>query len=173
MEIPTDTKSTITLFDRANSQPQTTFIFNIFTSISSAFSPLMNKSLHAALIKICTAIWNMACLSFTVTTAEMHHLPLCCAQSHHLVSINVQQASMSATGFCQTTPLLPSVSQQQNGTECWWECSASTAIPPKSASDIVSQHNKTGDITFRAALMYGFQAQNHRITQVGGDLKDH
>jgi len=35
----------------------------------------------------------------------------------------------------------------------WWEGSLSTAIPPTSASDIVGQHNKTGGITFRAAIV--------------------
>ena len=32
--------------------------------------------------------------------------------------------------FCQTTPLLPSVSHQQNVMEYWWEGSTSTAVPP-------------------------------------------
>ena len=34
--------------------------------------------------------------------------------------------------FCQTTPLLPSGTWQQNGMECWWEGSTSAAIPPTS-----------------------------------------
>ena len=34
------------------------------------------------------------------------------------------------TPFCQTTPLLPSVTQRQHVTEYWWEGSASAAIPP-------------------------------------------
>ena len=38
--------------------------------------------------------------------------------------------------------LLPSVTQQQHVMEYWWEGSASTAIPPTSASDAVGQHNK-------------------------------
>ena len=46
--------------------------------------------------------------------------------------------------FCQTAPLLPSVMQQQNVMEYCWEGSASTAIPPISASNIVRQHNKIG-----------------------------
>ena len=35
--------------------------------------------------------------------------------------------------------------------EYWWKGSAFTAIPT-STSDVVGQHNKTGGITFRAAL---------------------
>ena len=50
--------------------------------------------------------------------------------------------------FCQTAPLLPSVKQEQNVMEYCWEGSAPTPIPPTSASDVVGQHNKLGDITF-------------------------
>ena len=38
--------------------------------------------------------------------------------------------------------------------EYWWEGSASTAIPPTAASDVVGQHNKIGDIIFRAVLVH-------------------
>jgi len=55
--------------------------------------------------------------------------------------------------FCQTAPLLPSVTHPQNVTECWWKHSASTAIPPTAASDVVSQDNRIGGITFGAALV--------------------
>jgi len=58
--------------------------------------------------------------------------------------------------FYQTTPLLPSVRQQQNGVECWWEGLISTAIPPASASDIIGQHNKIGGFAFRVALIIPF-----------------
>ena len=44
--------------------------------------------------------------------------------------------------FGQTAPLLPSVTQQQNVMEYWWEGSTSTATPQLPASDTVSQHNK-------------------------------
>mgnify|MGYP001857127567 CR=1 FL=1 len=46
------------------------------------------------------------------------------------------------TPFCQTAPLLSSVTQQQNVVECWWKGSASTAIPETPAFDAVGQHNK-------------------------------
>jgi len=51
-----------------------------------------------------------------------------------------------------TTPLLPSVTRQQNITEYCWKGSASTSIPPSSAS-VVSQRNKIGDITWRTSLI--------------------
>jgi len=44
------------------------------------------------------------------------------------------------------TPLLLSVTQQQNIMECWWE--GGTAIPSTSASDVTGQFNKTRSITF-------------------------
>jgi len=53
--------------------------------------------------------------------------------------------------FYQTAPLLPSVEGQQHGMDYRWEGSASTAILPTSASDVMGQHHKIG-ITFRAAL---------------------
>ena len=55
--------------------------------------------------------------------------------------------------LCQTAPLLSSVTRQQNGMEHWQESSTSTAISPSSASAIMDQLNKTGDITFGAALL--------------------
>ena len=39
-----------------------------------------------------------------------------------------------------------------NKTEYWWEGLTSTVVPPPSASDVMGQNNKTGGITFRAAL---------------------
>jgi len=66
----------------------------------------------------------------------------------------VQQHPFASYIFpCQTAPLLLSVTQQQHVMGFWWEGSASTAIPPTSAFAIVGQHNKTGGITFRAALV--------------------
>jgi len=57
------------------------------------------------------------------------------------------------TPFCQTAPLLLSVTQQQHGTEHWWEGSTSTAIPPTLVSEAVGQRHKTEGVTFRAALV--------------------
>lgn len=54
-------KSTITLSDRANSQ-LLNYFFNIVNTISYVFLPVMSKSLHAVLIRICTAVQNLAYL---------------------------------------------------------------------------------------------------------------
>jgi len=51
-------------------------------------------------------------------------------------------------------PLLPSLTWQQNVTKCCWEGSASTAIPPTSASDAAGQHNKMGGTTFGAEFVF-------------------
>ena len=60
------------------------------------------------------------------------------------------------TPFCQTAPLLPSVTQQQNVMEYWWEDSIFTAIHP-SASAVVGYHNTIGGITSGAALVLSFE----------------
>ena len=80
----TTTKSTVTVFARANSQLQNT----IFQHSHSAFLQMTNKSLHAMLIKICVAIWNMARLS-----GHCHHcwntLPSHCAHIHYMYIYNI------------------------------------------------------------------------------------
>jgi len=157
METTTDTNITITLFHIENSQLQNA-IFNIATTISDAFLPAMTKSLYASLSKTCTH-WRWPTVS--ITTSQTQHPPLHCAHSHCLVFINGQQAVSPffpcggiqchtfashafpcQTSFHQTAPLLPSVTQQQNGMEYWWEGSASTAIPPTSTNDNVDQNQK-------------------------------
>jgi len=55
--------------------------------------------------------------------------------------------------FCQTATLLSSVARQKYLTEYWREGSASTAVSPTSASDVVGQLNKIGVINFGAALV--------------------
>ena len=55
--------------------------------------------------------------------------------------------------FFQIAPMLPSVTQQQNVAEHWWEGSAAIIIPPTSASDVRDQYNKIGGIHFGAALV--------------------
>ena len=54
IETTTDTKSTVTLSDREILSYKILF-FNTVTTISWASLPAMNKSLHAALRKICTS----------------------------------------------------------------------------------------------------------------------
>jgi hypothetical protein len=41
----------------------------------------------------------------------------------------------------------------------WREGSTFTAIPPASASNIVGQYNKIGDITFEAHFVYAYKTQ--------------
>ena len=144
METTTDTKSTVTLFNGANYRLWHT-VLQPFTTASCAFLLVMNKSLHAMLIKICTnCAWPSGMwLAFhiPVTTAGTHHPLPHCAHIHYLVSKNFQQASMNVNGrhlfymekfistpffythfqtpFCQTTPLLPSSTWPQNVTEYW------------------------------------------------------
>ena len=56
--------------------------------------------------------------------------------------------------FCQSAPLLPSVTEQQHVMGYWWEGSISNAVPLISTSDVVGQYHKKGGITFRAVLLY-------------------
>ena len=128
----------------------TTLFFNIITTISYAFLPVMNKSLHAVLIKICVAIQNMACLSLCNVSG--------CQWVTFFLHRGIQwhsYAHLWQTPLCQTAPLLPSVAQQQNRIECCWEGSDSTAIPSTSILYVVGQHHKIGGITFGAALTFG------------------
>jgi len=103
--------------------------------------------------------------------------PLTCAHIHCLVSINysitvdecqgvvfflhggnprhtcASDALPCQTPFCQTAPLLPSVTQQQHEIEYCCDGSTSTAIPPTSSSAIMAQHNEIGSIAFGAVLI--------------------
>jgi len=127
----------------------------------------MSKNLHATLIIICPSGGDPLLLSPLLKHTT--HI-------HCLISINVHQASTNVNGhnffphvgiqlqpfasytlpcqmpFCQSTALLPFVAQQQHVMGYWWKGSASTAIPPPSASNVVGQH-KIGGITFEATLI--------------------
>ena len=135
-------KSTITLFDRANSQLQNT-IFQC-----SHYHSLRIFTRHEQQQPACCAHKNLyghpVCLS---TQRPLPH----CAHTHCSVFRNIQQALMNVNGyhffppwgiqwhtfasyalpcqttFCQTAPLLPAVTQQQNIMEHWQEGSISTA----------------------------------------------
>ena len=122
-------------------------------------------------------------------TAEMHHQPLHCAcmfgLHKHSASVSEGQwmpffphrriqlhnfgpyAFPCQVSFCQTAPLLPSVSQQQHVKEYWWEGLTSTAMPPTSVSDVMGQRNKIGGITFGTAL-YNMYVSGH--IEEGEDL---
>ena len=107
----------------------------------------------------------------------MHHSLPHSAHIHCLVSINIQQVSMNVSGchfFCMEkiscTPLLyphfhvrhcfvglPLCCHLRHSNKMpkgyQREGSTSTAIPPASASDVVGHQNKTGGVTFSAALV--------------------
>ena len=90
MEIITDTK--ITLSDRRNSTLQS-IIFQ-HSHHHYAFSPVMNKILHAVFVKICTSRCDLLSLSPLLK----HTTSLCWLVSSTLATINVQQSSMNASG---------------------------------------------------------------------------
>ena len=98
-----------------------TLFFNIITTISHAFLPAMSKSLHAMLIKIC-----MATIWFVLSTASLCLHPLFglhrhsasvneCNGCHFFLHGGIQwqtfasSALLCQTLFCQSAPLLPSV----------------------------------------------------------------
>jgi len=103
----------------------------------------------------------------------MHHLLPHCAHIHSWISINIQWELMNGSGchfcskaclcfrctsvsvpFCQSAALLSSVPQQQHVMGYCWEGSVSTAIPPPSTSDVMSQNNKIEGTTFGVVLIY-------------------
>jgi len=65
--------------------------------------------------------------------------------------------------FCQTAPLVPSVTWQQYLWEYWWKGSPCTAIPLAFTPDVVGQHHKTGNFpsgaTFVKFIIYMVQCQ--------------
>jgi len=127
----------------------------------------MNKGLCAMLTKIFTSQGDPLLL-LSLLKLTIHHLNALSAVQFPSAFTKHQRMSMctifSARRNSVTSSLhmhfhvrrhfvrLPSVKWQQNVMEYWWEDSTSTAIPPSSASDIMSYCNKTEDSTFRAAL---------------------
>ena len=140
--------------------------FNTATTTSDAFTPMMNKSLHAVTLKFCIRgadplFYSTHCLTVFTSTVfvSISIQQVLNVNGCHFFHIEEFNFSMLRTyfhvnmPFCQTAPLLPSVAWQKNAMEYLWECSASTAIP-SSASVIVGHHNKIGDIIFVATLVY-------------------
>ena len=107
------------------------YFFNTVTTISYAFSPVMNKSYsppHCA--------HSAQKLSASVYECQwMQLFPHGGIQFHTFIPHTLPRQAP----LCQTAPLLPSVTWQQNVKEYWWEDSASAAIPPPFASDGISQ----------------------------------
>ena len=137
------------------------------------YSSAMIKSLHATLIKICTRRGDPLLPSPLLKCT--HHLTV--VLIHHLVSTNVQKASINVSGrhffflhggiqfhtfsyalpcqmsFCQTAPLLLSSTWQQHLMKHSWIGSDFIATSPTSATKVVSQHIKKEVITFGGTLV--------------------
>ena len=157
----------MTLFDTANYQLQYTLFERRLTNINYAFSPAMNKSLHAVLIKICTSGGDplLPLLKHTIQVSPYSPLGL---HKHSISSDECQwvpffsawRNSMTHLCFIRTSVSdhilsdCPSaaVTWQQNVAEYWWERSTSTAIQLRSSS-AVDQHNKIGSNTYRASCV--------------------
>jgi len=112
-----------------------------------------------------------------VATTEIHHPSPRHTHIHCSISISAQQALMKVNGCnffhiqefsltpllhthfhirCHSVrlpPLLPSITQQQNVMEYWWEGSISIAVSPTSTPKVRGQHHKMKGITFRATLI--------------------
>ena len=95
METIANTKNTITLLNRAHSQLQNAVFFDTVTNISFVFSPAMNKSLHATLVKICTGGGDPLLPLLKCTT----HPSL---RSHPLFGLH---KCLASTDECQWVPL--------------------------------------------------------------------
>ena len=134
--------------------------------------PAMSDILHAVPIKICTRgdPQLLSPLLKCAPTASLCSHPLLGLHRHSASTDECQwvpcfphggiqwhtfasYAHPYQTPFCQTAPLLPSVTWQQNVMGYWWEGSAPTPTPQISTSDVMGQDNKIGSITFRAAIL--------------------
>ena len=181
MEATTGTKSTITLLYRAGSQLHNS-IFQQSPPLADSHGRADQNPLHFMVWQLCLAIQNVVFNTTVATTLPplVEHTYTSChltVLASNLVPRNVLQLLMDVNGchffprgrtqwytfassalpcqtpFYQTAPLLPSATQEQCVMEDGCECSASTAIPPTSASGIVGQHNNIGGITFATVLI--------------------
>jgi len=98
METTTDTKSIITLSNRANSQPQNALFQHSHHHQLCTFASDEQESACST----CKILNQRRQPTIAVTTAEMHHPPPYCAHIHCLVSINIQQI-----GEFQWVPFFP------------------------------------------------------------------
>jgi len=134
MEAIADTKSAITLFDRAK-YSDTKYSFSIVSIIIYAFLPVMNKSLHAVLTKIYISKGDPPSMSplLKSTTQSLTVLTSTVWSPSGFITVNKCQWAqlfprgaiqwhtlaphtlLHQTPFCQTASLLPSVTWQQNG----------------------------------------------------------
>ena len=84
MKITAATKSTITVFDRANYQLQ-----NIFQN---------HQQTTACILLSAWLSGTELDFHINLATTEIHHLPSCCPHIHCSISMNIQQALMNVTG---------------------------------------------------------------------------
>ena len=155
-------------------------------------------TLHFMVWQLCRAIQNMAHLSHCCQHCQ-NVSPINSLCSHPLFGLHKCSASInecqwvlffshveevsstcllhihfhSRWHFCQTAPLLPPVTQQQNVTEYWQEDSTSTAIPPTSTSDNLGQHNNIRGITFGAAPVFLQLYFSVKHTPICSHLRQH
>ena len=110
-------------------------LFNIVTTVSYIFSPVMNKRLHEVLLKFCTGGGGPLFQSCYDSVVARKMLPMqssfLCTHIHCLNAsgchvlcreeISEHTSASSALpclmSLCQTSHLLPFVTQQQNTTE--------------------------------------------------------
>ena len=156
-----------------------TGFFNIVTNISCGSSPEMNKILHVTLVKICTAIRNMACFLIALAAAETQHPLPHCAHIHCLVSTNIQQAQFNIsrchfflTEEFSSTPLLHTPSHVRHHlSDCPSAAICHTVTTCNGiragkfshychttdmCSGVMGHHHKTGGISFGAAFIFSF-----------------
>ena len=87
-----------------------TLFFNTATTITYAFLPVMNKNLHAKIIKISTSGDQLFHSCYDSVIAEMHHQRVPFFQ-HGIIQLHpfVSDALPCQKSFCHTDPQLPSV----------------------------------------------------------------
>jgi len=124
-------------------------------------------AVHGHLLCYCHHCWN------ALSTASLCSYPLF---GLHQRSANVDECLFLHMEEFSDTPLLHMclcvrchsvrlplcyhLSHSNKLMKYWWEDSTSTAVPPTSASDIMSQSNNMGGITFGAALIAWLQQKS-------------
>ena len=149
METTVNAMSIVTLLEQILTYR--TLFFNIVTTMSYAFLPVMNKSMHAMLVKTCTGGGDPLLLKCTT-----HHLTVFTStvwspetfSKHQWMSVG---ATFSAWRYLANCSSADNCHTAINVIEYWWEGSTSIVMPPTSTFDLWV--NKIGSITFRAALV--------------------
>ena len=144
-----------------------TLLFNMITT-SYTCLPVMNKSLRAVLIKICTSrddphslLPLLKCTTHCLTVLTPTIWSPSVFSKRWWMSVGAIFSSWrnSVTRLCFIHSFI-SVAWQQNVREYCWESLTSTAIPPTSASEVTGQGNKIKVITFGAAPVQLWQCEH-------------